>query len=79
MQVMYVSTAPGNPSTLWRSESGKYYRTRKEALADKGRVIDPNEVEIKSSFFKRWRKVIIYSTVSAVIASLVTMYVMQSK
>ena len=79
MQIMYVSAAPGDPSTLWQSNSGKYYRTRKEALADQGRVINPNDVEIKTSFWVKWRKLIIYCAVAAVVSALVTMYCVKSK
>ena len=36
MKRIQISAAPGDPSTIWVSDSGKQYRTKKEALADKG-------------------------------------------
>lgn len=79
MKVMYVSTAAGNPSTLWQSESGKYYRTKKQALADKGETINPNDVEIKTNTLSKRSNTIICCIISAVIATLITLYFVNKK
>lgn len=50
MQYTYltISTAPGNPSVYWKSNSGKYYRTLKEAKADTGTNTLPDPTTIKT-------------------------------
>ena len=79
MQVMYVSAEPGNPSTLWQSDSGKFYRTKKEALADSGEELKPDELEIKTSWLKRNAKTIIISLCVSLIVAAITAYMIKYK
>ncbi len=70
MEIMHVSTNPGMPSTLWKGEDGNYYRTKREALACNGLVIDPDEIEISKSYTHKYRDIIIASVISCLITIL---------
>lgn len=70
MKRIQISAAPGDPSTIWVSDSGKQYRTKKEALADKGVEIDSNNYEIKTNWWTRnWKDVTITVSVVVVLAA----------
>ena len=66
MTVMYLSANPGDPSILWRSESGEWYRTKQEALKGEGTPIDPDEVEIQHSWFERNPKLVAFLVISVI-------------
>ena len=69
IQRMDISAAPGTPSTLWvNNNSGKVYRKLKQALNDKGEEVNPDDIEIKTSWLKRNRKALIAGFIGAVLA-----------
>lgn len=60
LRYINIDAAPGNPSTFWVSESGKYYRTYLEAKEDKGLTnVNPEDYAIKKSFFTQHKKTIL--------------------
>lgn len=70
MKRIQISAAPGDPSTIWVSDSGKQYRTKKEAMADKGTEINSNDYEIKTNWWTRnWKTVTISAGVVIVLAA----------
>ena len=78
MKVCYISANPGDPSTLWQSESGKYYRTKNEAISDNGTEIFPEEFEIKKSALEKYHKLNIrIVAISAIVAFLVYKYIIK--
>lgn len=69
MQVIQISAKPGDPSTLWKSDSGKYYATKREAVNDSGTELNPDDYEIKTSWLRRnWKTVSISAGVFVVLA-----------
>ena len=74
-----ISTEPGNPSTMWMSESGNVYRTLREAKADKGAAINPNDYETKTSWFKRNWKTCTIALVASLLVAAVTVYCVKYK
>lgn len=70
--VVHVSSPEGQPSTFWKSKSGKYYRTKAEAIADKGTTaVNPNNYSIEVSFFSKYKKYILGALVAAIVATAV--------
>lgn len=69
--VVHVPAAEGQPSTFWKSASGKYYRTKKEAQEDKGFAVDPEKYRIDVSFFTKYKTYILGALVAAVVAAAV--------
>lgn len=69
VKVLHVSAKEGDPSTFWKSESGKYYRTKKEAIEDKGTVVKPSSYEISVSFFTKYKTYILGALVAAIVAA----------
>lgn len=61
MKRMHISAEPGMPSTLWVSDTDKCYRTKKEAEQDHGEVINPDDIEIKTSWWTRNKKTVVIS------------------
>lgn len=69
-----ISAKPGDPSTMWMSESGKIYRKLKEAQMDKGQTINPDDYEIDTNWFTRnWKTCAICSVIAVIISGL-TLY-----
>ena len=73
---MYVSAEPGQPSVFWQSDSGKYYRTKKQALEDNGdKSVNPDDYEVKTSWWKRNKRTVEISfCVSLVVVLAILMY-----
>lgn len=69
--VYHISAAEGQPSTFWKSISGKYYRTKLEAEIDCGKTYDPSDYEKKTSFLVKYRKYILAGTVALLLLALV--------
>ena len=68
--VVHVNAPEGQPSTFWKSQSGKYYRTKAEAIADEGKTnVDPNQYAIKVGFFVKYKNYILGATVAALVAA----------
>lgn len=60
LRYINIDAAPGQPSTFWVSQSGKYYRTYREASEDRGQTnLNPEDYAIKKSFFTQHKKVIL--------------------
>lgn len=78
MQIMYLSTKPGDPSTLWVSDSGKVYRTKKEAENDRGNEIDPNHYEIVKPWYKHYKQQI-QNLIAAVIGAAVVYFLIKKQ
>lgn len=66
---VHVSAAEGQPSTFWKSKSGKYYRTKKEAIEDKGDAVNPADYEIEVSFFTKYKTYILTALVGAIVVA----------
>ena len=59
MNVLYVSAEPGQPSVFWQSETGKFYRTKKQAIEDNAdNSVNPDDYEVKTSWWKRNKKTV---------------------
>ena len=69
-EVIHVSAREGQLSTFWKSKSGKYYLTKKEATEDLGGTnVNPNDYAIQVSFFVKYRKYILGALVAAIVAA----------
>lgn len=66
---VHVSAAEGEPSTFWKSQSGKYYRTKKEAAEDKGVAVNPADYKIEVSFFTKYKTYILTALVGAIVVA----------
>lgn len=66
---IHVSAKEGQPSTFWKSQSGKYYRTKKEATEDKGNAVNPNDYAVEVSFFVKYKNYILGACVAALITA----------
>ena len=67
--VIHIPAAEGQPSTFWKSASGKYYRTKAEAIADKGNAVDPEKYRIVKSFFVKYKYYILVGCAAAVLVA----------
>ena len=71
MQIMYVSAEPGQPSTFWQGESGRWYTKKKLAMLDQdGTNVNPEDYEVKTSWWKRNGKAVTISTVVSLIIAI---------
>ena len=67
---VHVSAKEGEPSTFWKSASGKYYRTKNEAIKDTGKnTVNPSDYEIQVSFVVKYKNYIIGAVVAALVAA----------
>lgn len=74
LRYINVDAAPGDPSTFWVSESGKYYRTYAEAKEDAGLTnVNPEDYAIKKTFFTQHKKAIIICGI-VLVCGLVVVY-----
>lgn len=69
VQVVHISAAEGDPSTFWMSKSGKYYLTKAEAEKDKGKVVNPDDYKLNTSFLKKYRKYILAALIGAIVVA----------
>lgn len=69
--VVHIPAAEGEPSTFWKSDSGKYYRTKAEAQQDKGNAVNPEDYRIEVGFFTKYKTYILGAFCAAVVAALV--------
>ncbi len=54
-----IDALPGDPNTFWVGDSGRYYRTLKEAEEDKPEnEVFPQDYVIKKSFYQQHKKTI---------------------
>lgn len=68
--VVHINAPEGQPSTFWKSQSGKYYRTKSEAIADEGKTnVNPNDYAIKVNFFVKYKNYILGAAVAAAVAA----------
>lgn len=59
LRYINIDAAPGQPSTFWVSNSGRYYRTYAEAKADNPtKAVNPQDYVVKKSFYQQHKKVI---------------------
>ena len=73
MKRIQISAAPGDPSTIWVSDSGKQYRKLKQAQTDKGKEINADDYEIKTNWWTRNWKTVTISFVTSVVV-IATLY-----
>lgn len=67
---IHIPAAEGQPSTFWKSKSGKYYRTKAEAIADTGKdTVNPEKFRIDKSFFTKYKVYILGALVAAIITA----------
>lgn len=66
---LHISAEEGQPSTFWKSQSGKYYRTKAEAEKDSGKAVNPEDYRIDLSFFSKYKTYILGAFVAAVITA----------
>ena len=72
MTRIHISAEPGYPSTLWQSNSGKYYRTKKQAEADNGN--DAISLEDIKKHEQKWyvkHKLLLTALCAAIIAAFI--------
>lgn len=63
-----ISASPGNPSTFWKSASGRYYRTKAEAVTDEAEhAVNPEDYVYVKSFWAQNKKTIIWCAVAALL------------
>ncbi len=80
MQVMYVSAEPGQPSTFWQGESGKWYRTKRLAQLDnQSNAVNPNDFEVKTTWWKRNNKAVKISAIVSVIVVIAAIIIYKKK
>lgn len=71
-KVVHVSSKEGEPSTFWQGKSGRYYRTKKQAIEDdKNYAVNPADYEIKVSFLVKYKNYILAALVAAILAAAV--------
>lgn len=67
---VHIPAAEGKPSTFWKSASGKYYRTKAEAIEDKGEnTYNPEKFRIDKSFFTQYKTYILGALVAAIVVA----------
>ena len=70
--VIHVSSKEGDPSTFWQGKSGRYYRTKKQAIEDdKKKAVNPSDYEVKVSFLVKYKNYILAALVAAILAAAV--------
>lgn len=75
---VHISAAEGQPSTFWVSKSGKYYRTKSEAIADTGIACNPAAYEKKTSFLVKYRYYMLAGVVALALLAL-TIFILTKK
>lgn len=76
--IIHISAVPGQPSTLWMGESGKFYRTKAQAELDNGiGAIDPVTIQRNQQNFFTRHKLLCTSLMSALFAALIVYYIMK--
>ena len=69
-QCVHIPAAEGQPSTFWKSASGKYYRTKAEAVTDNGtNAVNPEKFRIDKSFFTKYKTYILGAFVAACVVA----------
>ena len=59
LRYINIDAAPGQPSTFWVSNSGRYYRTYAEAKADNpATAVNPQDYVLKKSFYQQHKRII---------------------
>lgn len=72
METINISALPGQPSTFWKSTSGKWYTTKAAALRDDpAQAVNPEDYQISKSFFAKHKKQII---ATAIMVAVVILY-----
>ena len=71
VEVVHISAKEGDPSTFWKSASGKYYLTKSEAVNDNGNAVNPDDYRIDVSFFTKYKTYILGALVAACVAAAV--------
>lgn len=67
-----ISAKQGEPSTFWKGQSGRYYRTKTQAIQDDAKnAVNPDDYKIKVSFFVKYKKYILAALVAAILAAAV--------
>ena len=66
---VHIPAAEGEPSTFWKSATGKYYRTKSEALKDSGKTYNPDDYRIVKNFFVKYKYYILAGLVAAALAT----------
>lgn len=65
----HISAVEGKPSTFWVSRTGKYYKTKKEAAKDEGKVENPDDYVIKKSFLTKYKTYILAAFIGAIVTA----------
>lgn len=74
LRYINIDAAPGQPSTFWVSNSGRYYRTYAQAKADNPTLaVNPRDYVLKKSFYQQ-HKCIIWACVVLLVAGLSVVY-----
>ena len=68
-QVIHISAQEGQPSTFWKSASGKYYRTKDEAIKDSGMAVNPDNYKVQVSFLAKYKNYILGALVAAIVTA----------
>lgn len=72
MKHINIASKPGNPSTFWQGESGKYYRTKHEAEADNGQnTVTPEDYAITKTIWDKHKHTIIYSLIAVLFIAII--------
>lgn len=65
-----IPAQQGQPSTFWKSKTGKYYRTKSEAVTDnKENAVNPEKFRIDKSFFTKNKTYILGALVAAIVTA----------
>lgn len=74
-QVVHVNAQEGQPSTFWVSKTGKYYRTKQEAIDDQGKTnVNPEDYAINVSFLVKYKNYILGAAIAALVTALLIYY-----
>lgn len=69
MDKINISAAPGQPSTFWTKDGVTWYRTKTDAeKGDTSKAVNPQDYEIKKSFFAQHKVLCIILLVAALAA-----------
>ena len=64
----HISALQGNPSTFWSNDDGKtWYRTKAEAEAGAGTVVNPDDYVYSKGFWAQNKKTILVCLAIAVV------------
>ena len=74
-QVVHISALEGQPSTFWKSVTGKFYRTKKEAEEDLGdNTLNPKKYEVKKVWLDKYGKTIAIIVIAAIAGAVLAYY-----